>query len=174
MDLSIARGSAGRLRRWRRSRPRKNGHHSIANPGVGIGDRPVVACSAWSLLHQGQLEEEFRPDGIEIKWTFARGAGPAVNEQLTSPTSAASELVDHRALERAQDPSVGRVRADERLPTSRSRPTRPSSKHPKTWSASSRCSRVRASTWPPTAAPAAQGLAEKDLRTINMDNWRLA
>lgn len=53
----------------------------IANPGVGIGGRPVVAYGAWSLLHiKGQLEAEFKPDGIPVTWTFARGAGPAVNE----------------------------------------------------------------------------------------------
>lgn len=53
----------------------------IANPGVGIGGRPVVAYGAWSLLHiKGLLEEEFKADGIPVTWTFARGAGPAVNE----------------------------------------------------------------------------------------------
>jgi len=53
----------------------------VANPGVGIGGRPVVAYGAWSLLHiKGILEEEFKPDGIPVTWTFARGAGPAVNE----------------------------------------------------------------------------------------------
>jgi len=53
----------------------------VANPGVGIGGRPVVAYGAWSLLHiKGVLEDEFKPDGIPVTWTFARGAGPAVNE----------------------------------------------------------------------------------------------
>jgi len=53
----------------------------VANPGVGVGGRPVVAYGAWSLLHiKGILEEEFKPDGIPVTWTFARGAGPAVNE----------------------------------------------------------------------------------------------
>lgn len=53
----------------------------IANPGVGIGGRPVVAYGAWSLLHiKGILEDEFKSDGIPVTWTFARGAGPAVNE----------------------------------------------------------------------------------------------
>src|SRR5262245_51464144 len=53
----------------------------IANPGVGIGNRPVVGGSAWSLVHlRGMLEDEFKPDGIRITWTFLRGAGPAVNE----------------------------------------------------------------------------------------------
>jgi sulfonate transport system substrate-binding protein len=53
----------------------------VANPGVGIGGRPVVAYGAWSLLHvKGILEDEFKADGIPVTWTFARGAGPAVNE----------------------------------------------------------------------------------------------
>jgi sulfonate transport system substrate-binding protein len=57
----------------------------IANPGVGIGGRPVVAYGAWSLVHiQGLLEKEFAPDGIKVEWTFARGAGPAVNELFSN------------------------------------------------------------------------------------------
>jgi sulfonate transport system substrate-binding protein len=57
----------------------------VANPGVGIGGRPVVAYGAWSLVHiQGLLEKEFKPDGIEVEWTFARGAGPAVNELFSN------------------------------------------------------------------------------------------
>jgi sulfonate transport system substrate-binding protein len=67
----------------------------IANPGVGIGGRPVVAYGAWSLVHiKGQLEEEFKPDGIQIKWTFARGAGPAVNEQFANNLADISHLGD--------------------------------------------------------------------------------
>jgi len=57
----------------------------VANPGVGIGGRPVVAYGAWSLVHiQGLLEKEFKPDGISVEWTFARGAGPAVNELFSN------------------------------------------------------------------------------------------
>jgi sulfonate transport system substrate-binding protein len=53
----------------------------VANPGVGAGNRPVVGGSSWSLIHlRGLFEEEFRPDGIKVEWTFLRGAGPAVNE----------------------------------------------------------------------------------------------
>jgi sulfonate transport system substrate-binding protein len=53
----------------------------VANPGVGIGNRPVVGGSAWSLLHlQGGLESEFSKDGTKVTWNFLRGAGPAVNE----------------------------------------------------------------------------------------------
>jgi sulfonate transport system substrate-binding protein len=53
----------------------------LANPGVGAGNRPAVGGSSWSLIHlRGMFEEEFKPDGIRIEWTFLRGAGPAVNE----------------------------------------------------------------------------------------------
>ncbi|HEX6242920.1 MAG TPA: ABC transporter substrate-binding protein [Polyangiales bacterium] len=53
----------------------------LANPGVGIGNRPVVGGSSATTLHlKGMLEEEFRKDGIRIEWAFLRGAGPAVNE----------------------------------------------------------------------------------------------
>lgn len=67
----------------------------IANPGVGIGGRPVVAYGAWSLLHiKGKLEDEFKADGIQVKWTFARGAGPAVNEQFANDLADISLLGD--------------------------------------------------------------------------------
>jgi sulfonate transport system substrate-binding protein len=53
----------------------------IANPGVGVGNRPSVGGSAWSVAHlNASFEEEFKPDGIQVNWNFLRGAGPAVNE----------------------------------------------------------------------------------------------
>jgi sulfonate transport system substrate-binding protein len=53
----------------------------MAYPGVGVGNRPVVGDSSAATLHlKGMLEEEFRKDGIQITWSFLRGAGPAVNE----------------------------------------------------------------------------------------------
>lgn len=53
----------------------------VAFPGVGIGNRPFVGGGAAANLHlKGLLEEEFRPDGIKVEWSFLRGAGPAVNE----------------------------------------------------------------------------------------------
>lgn len=53
----------------------------LANPGVGVGNRPVVGGSSAATLHlKGMLEEEFRKDGIKVEWSFLRGAGPAVNE----------------------------------------------------------------------------------------------
>jgi sulfonate transport system substrate-binding protein len=53
----------------------------VSYPGVGVGNRPVVGGSAFSILHlKGLLEDQFKPDGIKVTWTFLRGAGPAVNE----------------------------------------------------------------------------------------------
>jgi sulfonate transport system substrate-binding protein len=53
----------------------------MAFPGVGVGNRPVTGGSSVSTVHlQGLLEDEFRKDGIQITWSFLRGAGPATNE----------------------------------------------------------------------------------------------
>lgn len=53
----------------------------FAFPGVGVGNRPFTGGNSFSTLHlRGMLDEEFRKDGIKVEWTFLRGAGPAVNE----------------------------------------------------------------------------------------------
>ena len=53
----------------------------IVFPGVGVGNRPVTGGSSASTMHlRGMLEEEFRKDGIQVTWSFLRGAGPATNE----------------------------------------------------------------------------------------------
>jgi len=65
----------------------------IAYPGIGIGNRPAVGGSSTAVLHlRGMLEEEFKADGIQVKWSFLRGAGPAVNEAY------ANGLVDFSLL----------------------------------------------------------------------------
>jgi sulfonate transport system substrate-binding protein len=65
----------------------------FANPGVGVGNRPVVGGSSVTTLHlRGMLEQEFAKDGIRIDWSFLRGAGPAVNELY------ANSLVDFSLL----------------------------------------------------------------------------
>ena len=52
---------------------------------TGTGGRPL---SAWSFVSvvadNGSLEDEFRADGISVKWTYFSGAGPAVNEALAN------------------------------------------------------------------------------------------
>ncbi len=53
----------------------------IGYPSVGIGNRPIVGGSPAGTVHlRGLLEEEFKAEGIKIQWNFLRGAGPAVNE----------------------------------------------------------------------------------------------
>lgn len=65
----------------------------MAFPGVGVGNRPVTGGNSYSTVHlKGLLEDEFKKDGIEIKWSFLRGAGPATNELY------ANNLVDFSLL----------------------------------------------------------------------------
>jgi sulfonate transport system substrate-binding protein len=65
----------------------------VGYPGVGVGNRPAAAGNAVATMHlKGLLEDEFRKDGIQINWSFLRGAGPAVNELF------ANGLLDFSAL----------------------------------------------------------------------------
>jgi sulfonate transport system substrate-binding protein len=65
----------------------------IGYPAVGVGNRPVAHGNAVATMHlRGMLEDEFRKDGIQITWSFLRGAGPAVNELF------ANGLLDFSAL----------------------------------------------------------------------------
>jgi sulfonate transport system substrate-binding protein len=65
----------------------------VGYPGVGVGNRPAAAGNAVATMHlRGMLEDEFRKDGIQISWSFLRGAGPAVNELY------ANNLLDFSAL----------------------------------------------------------------------------
>lgn len=61
----------------------------IAFSGAGAGGRPLSGGSSLATTHlHGALEEEFKKDGIKIKWFFNVGAGPATNEQF------ANKLID--------------------------------------------------------------------------------
>jgi sulfonate transport system substrate-binding protein len=65
----------------------------VSYPGVGVGARPASHSNVIATLHlRGLLEEEFKKDGIAIRWSFLRGAGPAVNELF------ANNLVDFSHL----------------------------------------------------------------------------
>lgn len=65
----------------------------LGYPGVGVGNRPAASGNAVATMHlRGMLEDEFRKDGIQITWSFLRGAGPAVNELF------ANGLLDFSAL----------------------------------------------------------------------------
>ncbi|BCL75851.1 aryl sulfate ester ABC transporter [Jeongeupia sp. HS-3] len=52
---------------------------------VGTGNRPVVGGSPIGIVNvRGELEEEFRKEGIKVEWNFFKGAGPAANEALAN------------------------------------------------------------------------------------------
>lgn len=53
----------------------------LGYPAVGVGNRPASQGNPAATAHlRGLFEEEFKKDGITVKWSFLRGAGPAVNE----------------------------------------------------------------------------------------------
>ena len=144
----------------------------IANPGVGIGGRPVVAYGAWSLLHiKGQLEDEFRSDGIKVQWTFARGAGPAVNEQFANDLADISLLGDLPSIIARSSGVKTKVLAAAGLtnlyiavPADSSIQSFKDLVGRKLAVFKGTCLHLSANR-----ILASQGLSEKDLRTINMD-----
>jgi sulfonate transport system substrate-binding protein len=55
----------------------------VAN--VGQGGRPQIGGNWIATAHaKGLLEEEFKADGIQIRWHFFKTAGPGVNEAYTN------------------------------------------------------------------------------------------
>lgn len=52
----------------------------------GVGSNPIRHGGTTTALAytEGAFEEAFRKDGVEVKWTFFKGAGPAVNEALVN------------------------------------------------------------------------------------------
>ncbi|SMC29936.1 sulfonate transport system substrate-binding protein [Andreprevotia lacus DSM 23236] len=61
----------------------------IAYSGAGTGGRPLSGGTILATANlRGLLEQEFKADGIKVKWNFFPGAGPATNEAF------ANKLVD--------------------------------------------------------------------------------
>lgn len=57
----------------------------IGFANIGAGNRQFSGGSPIALAHaEGYLEREFANDGVEIRWFFFAGAGPAVNEALAN------------------------------------------------------------------------------------------
>jgi sulfonate transport system substrate-binding protein len=55
----------------------------VAQPG--IGNPPQFSGSSAAVANaKGWVEEEFKADGIKVEWFFFKGAGPAVNEALSN------------------------------------------------------------------------------------------
>ena len=56
----------------------------IAVPDVSAGSQPSGGGVVDVLRARQILEKEFAADGIEIKWSFFKGAGPVINEALAN------------------------------------------------------------------------------------------
>ena len=56
----------------------------IAVPNAGTGGRPLTTQLLATLHQKGIFEEEFKKDGIQVKWVFFPSAGPGVNEAFAS------------------------------------------------------------------------------------------
>lgn len=57
----------------------------IGAPEQGSSGKSFAGASAFGLIHASKaLEAEFAKDGIEVKWSLFKGAGPAVNEGLAT------------------------------------------------------------------------------------------
>ncbi|HMN78415.1 MAG TPA: ABC transporter substrate-binding protein [Burkholderiaceae bacterium] len=57
----------------------------IGSPDLGTAGKPFPGGNPLAVVKaNGWLEEEFAKDNVKIEWTFFRGAGPAVNEALSS------------------------------------------------------------------------------------------
>ena len=55
----------------------------VAQPAVG--QPPSIAGSSMAIAHaKGWIDEAFQPEGVKVEWLFFKGAGPAVNEALTT------------------------------------------------------------------------------------------
>lgn len=70
---------------YAQARPAKPTAIRIGFAAAPVGNPPVSSGNAVAIAHwKGWLEEEFKADGIAVEWYFFRGAGPAVNESLAT------------------------------------------------------------------------------------------
>lgn len=56
----------------------------IGVPDQSAGSKPFIGGPVGMAFIRHQLEEAFKPQGVEVKWQFFKGAGPAVNEALAN------------------------------------------------------------------------------------------
>ena len=56
----------------------------IGVPDQSAGSQPFIEGPLGMAYIRHQLEEVFKPQGVEVKWQFFKGAGPAVNEALAN------------------------------------------------------------------------------------------
>ena len=144
----------------------------IAVPDVSAGSQPSGGGVVDVLRARQILEKEFAADGIEIKWSFFKGAGPVINEALANGQVDFAYLGDLAAI-------IGKANGlDTRLLSATARDIKhylgvvPGSGI-KTL-ADLKGKRVgifrgTASQLSLDAALASQGLSERDLQVINLD-----
>ena len=56
----------------------------IGVPDQSAGSKPFIEGPVGMAFIRQQLEEAFKPQGVEVQWQFFKGAGPAVNEALAN------------------------------------------------------------------------------------------
>ncbi len=56
----------------------------IGVPDQSAGSKPFIEGPVGMAFIRHQLEEVFKPQGVEVQWQFFKGAGPAVNEALAN------------------------------------------------------------------------------------------
>lgn len=56
----------------------------IAAPDLSAGPKPSYGGQVDYLTTNRLLEKEFAKDGIEVEWSFFKGAGPGINEALAN------------------------------------------------------------------------------------------
>lgn len=76
--------ATGALAQQRPAEPLKTIRIGVATGGVGSNPIRHGGTTTALAYTDGAFEEAFRQDGVEIKWVFFKGAGPAVNEALVN------------------------------------------------------------------------------------------
>ncbi|MBL0876316.1 ABC transporter substrate-binding protein [Serratia nevei] len=56
----------------------------IGVPDLSAGSKPFIGGPVGMAFIRHQLEEVFKPQGVEVQWHFFKGAGPALNEALAN------------------------------------------------------------------------------------------
>ncbi|WP_342322477.1 ABC transporter substrate-binding protein [Kosakonia sp. BYX6] len=56
----------------------------IGVPDQSAGSKPFIGGPIGMAYMRHQLEDVFKPQGVEVQWQFFKGAGPAVNEALAN------------------------------------------------------------------------------------------
>ena len=57
----------------------------IAVPDISAGPKPAGGGVVDVIYVNKLLDKAFAKDGVEVRWTFFKGAGPAINEALADP-----------------------------------------------------------------------------------------